>query len=742
MSGRQWYMLGAGLLALQAGEVFAQAAPREATALAQSGDAGQADIVVTARGREERLLDVPIAVTTFDAKAIEDAKIDRVGDFIGLTPNVTIAQSESSGLSAISIRGVTQVRNSEAPVAVIVDGVLQNNPRQFAQELLDVSGIEVLRGPQGALYGRNATGGAIIITTSQPTNDFRGHLRAGYGRGEEYLLEGSLSGPLVEDKLLFRVGARYTDRAGYFRNITVGKRQDPYRDTSISALIKWLPTETVTVDLRGSLSRTRGGALSFRFQPANLAADGRSLDPVTPFDFTRADANAVDRRFYSTNIGRDVRDIDDASLKIDLDLDWATLSAVTAYNRLTESVAGDQFPYTASRDIFGVDGTQTQYIDIDAWSQEIRLTSQNGQRLRWMIGGYFLDTDRFISTTTGSDTGTGIEPVKRTPRPAGASNPTLSYFADDNANRDYAGFGNLSYDVIPGLEASFALRYDKETRRQTVSPFNTGGVPGARNRASFDKWQPKATLAYKPNESLNLYASWGEGFRSGQFNQNGTAAAAAAVGQPGVSDLVPQENTRTYEVGGKALFAGGRLTLDGALFDTQVTNQQYYFFVGSIGAQVLVPIDRVRLRGGEIATTLKVASGLNAYASFGYTDGSIRRYSVNPSLVGNKAPYVPRTTINAGAQYRVPVADGVNLFLRGDYRRLGRQYWDPENSTQRANVNLVDFRAGIELPARGVSLIASVDNAFDERYNSEYVTGGFAHPATPRVWRADMRFSF
>lgn len=739
MSGKRWHVLGASLLAIQAGAAFGQAAP---TAAEPESDSQQAEVVVTARGRAERLLDVPIAVTAFDAKAIQDAKIDRVGDFIGLTPNVTIAQSESSGLSAISIRGVTQVRNSEAPVAVVVDGVLQNNPRQFAQELLDVSGIEVLRGPQGALYGRNATGGAIIITTRQPTNELSGHVRAGYGRGNDYLLEGSLSGPIVEDKLLFRVGARYTDRKGYYDNITVGKKQDPYRDTSVSGLLKWLPTENVTVDLRGSLSRTRGGALSFRFQPANLAADGRSLNPTAPFDFSRADANDVDRTFYSSYIGRDVRDIDDASLKIDIDLDWATLSSITAYNRLTEFVSGDQFPYTASRNIFGVDGTQTQFIDIDAWSQEVRLTSPTAQRFRWMLGGYFLDTDRFISTTTGFDSGTGIERVERTPRPTTATNPTLSFFADDNANRNYAGFGNVAYDIVPGLEASFALRYDKETRRQTVSPLNTGGVPGARNRASFDKWQPKVTIAYKPNDQLNFYASWGEGFRSGQFNQNGTSAAAAAAGLAGVTDLVPQENTRTYEVGGKARLAGGRLMLEGALFDTQVTNQQYFVFIGAIGAQVLVPIDRVRLRGGEVAATLNVATGLNAYASFGYTDSSIRRYSVNPTLVGNEAPYVPHTTINAGAQYRVPVADGVNLFMRGDYRRMGRQFWDPENSTARSNVSLADFRLGVELPERGISLIGSLNNAFDERYNSEYVAGGFAHAAPPRVWRVDLRFSF
>jgi len=739
--GMVWRWLGASILAMQATTAHGQAAPNP-TGSAAGATPSVDDIVVTARGRAERLLDVPIAVTTFDAEVIQDARIDRVGDFIGLTPNVTIAQSESAGLSAISIRGVTQVRNSEAPVAVVVDGVLQNNPRQFAQELLDVTGIEVLRGPQGALYGRNATGGAIIISTRQPTNAFQGIARAAYGRGDEYVAEASLSGPVVADKLLFRVGGRFTDRDGYFRNITVGARQDPYRDTSVSALLKWLPSGNVSVALRGSLSRTRGGALSFRFQPANLAADGRSLDLTNPFDFTRADADLVDRTFYSNNIGRNVRDIDDLSLKVDVDFDWATLTSVTAYNRLTEFVSGDQFPYTASLNPFGVDGTQTQFTDIDAVSQEVRLTSPTAQRLRWMVGAYFLDIDRFISTTTGFDSGTGIARVERTPRPAVVTNPTLSFFADDNDNRNYAAFGNVSYDLLPQLEASLALRYDKETRRQSVSPLNTGGVPGARNRADFEKWQPKATLAYKPTGGLNLYASYGEGFRSGQFNQNGTSAAAAAAGLDGVEDLVPQENTRTFELGGKARLGGGRVTIEGALFNTRVTNQQYFVFIGAIGAQVLVPIDRVRLRGGEIAATVKVATGFDAYAGFGYTDSTIQRYAVDPALVGNEAPYVPQTTINAGAQYRVPLTRSVTLFLRGDYRRLGRQFWDPENTTARSNVDLVDLRIGFELPARGLSLIGSLDNAFDEVYNSEYVLGGFAHPAPPRVWRLDLRYSF
>lgn len=745
MTGSWSRLLGASAMSiLLASGAQAQTVPSGPVPAEQGEDADPAveEIVVTARYRDERLQDVPIAITAFGARQIEDAQIDQVGDFIKLTPNVSIAQSESSGLSQISIRGVTQVRNSEAPVAVVVDGVLQYNARQFAQELFDIESIQVLRGPQGALYGRNATGGAIIINTRQPTNEFVGHVRAGYGSGREYLVEASLSGPIVNDQLLFRAGARYVNRQGYFGNITVGDEQDPFKDLSLRGQLTWRPIDRLQIELRGAVSRTRGGALAFRYQPANLAADGRSLDLANPFDFSRMDADLVDRTFYSTNVGRDVRDIEDISLKAEWDFGVATLTSITALNWFEEFVAGDQVPYTATLNFFGLDGTQTQYIDTKAFSQELRLTSASNRRFRWMVGGYYLDVDRFISTTTGTDTGQGIARVERQPLGPASSNPTASFFADDNRNRDYAGFGNIAYDVIDGLEASVALRYDKETRRQTVSMLNTGGVPGAVNRASFDKWQPKATLSYRPTRDLNLYASYGVGFRSGQFNQNGTAAAAAAAGILGVSDRVPQENTRTYEVGAKLQLANRRVRIDGALFDTSVENQQYFVFIGAIGAQVLVPIDRVSLRGGEVLATWTVSRGFDAYAGFGYTDSEIDRYTVNPALTGNRAPYVPKTTINLGAQYRTALSSALGLFARADYRRMGKQYWDPENSTPRSNVDLFDFRLGLEDPDRRWSIIASVENAFDEVYNSEYVAGGFSHAAPPRVWRIDLRHNF
>ncbi len=705
------------------------------------------EIVVSARMRSESLQDVPLSETAFSARQIDDARVDQVGDFIALTPNVTIAQSQSAGLSFLTIRGITQVRNGEPPVATVVDGVLQVNSRQFTQELFDVERIEVLRGPQGALYGRNATGGAILISTRQPTNELEGHVRAGIGRGNEYLAQGAVSGPVVKDKLLFRLAARYQDRDGYLENINLNEKADPYEDLTVRGLLKWNASDAFTVDLRASLTRTEGGAVNFQYQPAILGPDGVTLaDGNFPFDFSIDDANLVDRKIKATNIGYGERDIDELSMKMDYDAGFATFTSITSYNELTEYVQGDQFPYTAAptrNTLLGpVDGTQTQYVNVKAWSQEFRITSSADQRLRWMAGVYYLDTQRFISTTTGEDLGLGITRIEQAPLFADPVNPTQTFFADDNDNRAWAVFGNLAYDITKQVEASFAIRYDKDKRKQTVSDLNTGGVPGAINERTYDKAQPKVTLRWQPEEDINLYGSWGVGFRSGQFNQNGVGAAAALAGVPGVQDSVDQEDTETFELGFKTEFLNNRLRLNGALYRTKVTGQHYFVFVGPVGAQVLVNIDKVELTGGELEALAHITEGLDTFVSLGVTDSKVDTYLLNPAAEGNKSPYTPNYTFNAGVQYRTNITNSLGLFVRTDYERRGKQYWDPENTTVRSSLDLVRLRIGVEDPEGRWSVTGTVDNLFDEKYNGEYVLGGFASPANPRVWHVDVRYNF
>ena len=723
-------------------------------AYAQDEEQISDEIIVVGRGREESLTEVPISETVFDSQLIEDARIDRIDDFIQLTPGVTIANSQDSGTNFITIRGVSQTRNGEPPVAVLIDGVLQIDSRSFDQALYDLESIEVLRGPQGSLYGRNATQGAIIINTKDPADELEGYIQGTYGRGEEYGVEGSISGPLT-DSVGFRVSARYNDFDGIFENVTLGDEVGFSEEFNIRGHLAFDLSDKFEADVRVSYTENLNDALLFTFQ-------GVETDPaagfVTGFAPPEAvDSNNVQRVFSANNRGFDDREVFQISLRWNYDLGWAEIQSATAYDSIFQFTGGDQFPYTANTTLnLGssfFDGTQTQHIDIDAISSDLRLVSPSDQAFRWVVGGYILSTDRFISSTTGADLEQGIIPIFEAPILGGGVNPTTSFFADDNDNLAWALYFNFAYDVTDRLELTFGGRYDEDDREQTVSPLQgifdadgnlvaPSGIPGTVNNETFSRFQPKVTARYLLNDDASIYASWGRGFRSGQFNQNGTGAAAAGVGLIGVADVLEQENTGTIEAGFKANFADGRVRTSGAVYRTNVENAPFFLFIGDIGAQVLVPIDDIEIFGGEFEASVSLTDSLDAYAGFSITDSEIQEFGLDSSFVGNDAPYVPGSTINAGIQYRTPITNDIGILGRLDYERRGEQFWDPGNFTGRDPVDLVNLRGGFEANDGSWSAIVSVNNLFDEVYNSEFVTGGFAHAAAPRIWRVDLRYNF
>ena len=692
------------------------------------------EIVVTARLRSENLQEVPVAVNAFTAEDIEDAGIQRPNDYLSLVPNVTLVEAQNAGTTFLTIRGITQVRNNEPPVAVSIDGMLQTSPNQFNQALLDVEQIEVLKGPQGALYGRNAIGGAINITTRQPTNEFQGRIQVGAGNGDHTQAQISLSGPVSEDRLYYRLNGTWLDRGGYLDNVFRGDKVDYIEETSLQLRLDWLIDDAWSADIRAYYSDTVGGALNYNWQAFDYHLDA--------FTFRAADANDAAGVVYEmNNRGENDRGIFELALKLDYEADWGTFTSITAQNQLEEWYGSDQAPYSESLTQYpfgpGIpfDGVAQQYWDIDALSQEVRFASSGDQALRWLVGAYYVQTDRFISTPVVDDTGVGIVRIER--EPTGAGQPaTFSFLADDNDNSAYAFFGQLNYDVSDQFEASLALRYDEDSRAQIVSPHNTTGSQGARREATFDKLQPKVTLRYLANPGVNLFVSWSEGFRSGQFNQLGTAAA----GVDGVFDVVGQEETEAFEIGVKARIMGGRGNFNASLFNTVVEGQQYFLFFAPTSSQVLAGIDEVQLTGGELEFSASLTDGLDIYAAYGFTDSEIEAYSVEPSFVGNDAPYVPDHTINLGFQYRQPVNDRVGVFFRADFERRGRQFWDPDNSSARDDVDLINARFGFE--GERWQITAWAKNLADELYLAEFVLGGFVHLAPPRSYGIDFTYTF
>ncbi len=697
------------------------------------------EIIVTgARGRVENEVEVPIAVTVFTEQEIQDAQIERVDDFIALTPGITIANSQDSGSNFITIRGVSNTRNGEPPVAVLVDGVLQFNGRAFDQPLFDVESIEVLKGPQGQLYGRNATQGAIIINTKGPSDEFEGYIQASAAEGDDFAIEGSISGPISDD-ISYRLSAKYRDRGGQLDNLTLNTPVDFTEEIALRGHLHWDVTDKLEADLRGSYSEVDGGALNFRFQLF-------PIDPATglagDFEFIN-DANQVERDFFANNLGSDDRDVGQLSLRLKYDLGFAELTSTSAYDTLTQQTTGDGPPYSAGL----TDGTQTQYVNTDAFSQELRLTSTLDGPLRWVVGGYYLNTDRFINTVNGTDTGQGIVPRQRI-NFVDDTNPVTQFFADDNDNEAWALFANIDYAVTDRLEIGLGARYDEDDRTRTVSEDSLNlinGVnatnPGAVDTANFSAFQPKVTLRYLLSDSVSVYGSWGEGFRSGQFNQSGTASAAAGGAFDGAPDILDQEDTETFEIGFKSSF-GDTIDFNAALYDTSVTNAPFFVFVPEVIAQILVPIDEVSIQGGEAELTARLNDDLYVYAGAAFSDSEIDENVLQPGTVGNDAPYVPSSTFNVGGQYRFPVSDFFGMFARVDFESRGPQFWDPDNSTERDRLDLLHLKLGIEDNDGRWSVIGSVDNATDLEYNSEFVVPGFAHAAPPRQFKVDFRYNF
>ncbi len=526
---RSFFLAGASLIACigLAAPAAAQDDPAASDPAAQQQPAAtedDTDIVVTALRRDQNLQDVPAAITAFTDDAIEAAGIERPLDFINLTSNVNLVETQNAGNAFIVIRGITQARNSEPSVAVIVDGIQQVNPAQFNQELFDIEQIEVLKGPQGAVYGRNAIGGAIVIRTKQPSDAFEGQIRAGVDNGFSYWLRGGVSGP-ISDTLRFRVAASWLDSEGFLDNPFLGEKADPVEDFSVRGTLLWNPSPEFTVDLRGSLSRLRTQALYF-----NIVAD----------------ANDTSLPIRVNNAGQNDRDMENVSLRLNWETGSGTLSSVTSYDTLSEVLTGDAFDFLPIPESFffnlfeflfgpgnGFDLNQSQFLEVEAISQEIRWTSPAERRFRYIVGAYAIDTNRFISTGNMIDTGNGVFPVFREPS-TNPLNPQFTFLADRQNNFAWSVFGNFSYDFSEQLSADLGLRYDHDRRRNTtLTPTaflpNVPGFPqgatGDVRRISFDDWQPKLTLTWEPSSTVTIYGGYSRGFRSGGFNQTGVGAS-------------------------------------------------------------------------------------------------------------------------------------------------------------------------------------------------------------------------
>ena len=789
------------------------------------------EITVTARQREESLREVPAAITVLTESQIERSGIQRATDFIALTPGVTIVDTAEVGDTQVSIRGLNGARDAETSFGLIIDGIVMTNPAALNREYLGLSQIEVLKGPQGALYGRNASAGAIIITTAKPGEERGGAIKASVGDDATYAITARADIPMENRNLSIIANHNSTD--GFRENtwINCDDCVDNYESTDIYARMTWDMDENTSMDAKLRYGEVDTSSIVFNavFQ---LPAFEAYLGIPTLYE----DVNTHTFDFVSNFPHTNNQESLEFSLKMEKDLGWANLTAWTLYSDIENEFAADgtsgafgfffadasclasldeivssgqgfslpspQYiatsdpsvpnglllgPYTPTR----CDGTQYQRRNQDDLSFEVRISSPDDQAIRWSMGAYALNVNREVGVNQGTDLGNGV--VMAMYDPKGGLNPTEQMVWDDFSNNVHAFFGSVDIDLTDTIELSLAGRYDKEKRKvhnlvptnvtstyidcdgfpYTGGPLNTGlcnasSIPD--QEKTFEHFQPKISLSWAIDDNASFYVSWGEGFKSGGFNNSGARQTIDTFINPlnpsspiNLQDSYDKEVNASTEVGFKALLADNRVSLDLSVYKTNAENLQFFeFIVGPFGLlRIVENIDESELSGGEIAVTAIVNDNISVYASGAYIDSEVTKNSVRTDSVGNNVPYHADYTFNSGLSLDYPMSNGMNFFAQVDYAVVGPTWFhlmqtnNSRNSlfgapmaydkTDRARYDTVNLRLGVELD--NMTIVAFAKNLTDEDYLAEVIPaaefgGVFAHPGPQRRLGLEISYQF
>ena len=661
---------------------------------AQGEDDVLDEIIVTSRYRAEKLSDVPDSITAFTTGDIERHQVDRVNRVASLTPNLRFSDDQEVGVSTLVIRGIRQNRGTgQPPVSFRIDGVSATNNLLTTQELFDLEGVDVLRGPQGALYGRNAIGGAVLISTRQPTETPEYGLRFKAAEGQDYTLAGSASGPISDD-VLYRASFRVQDREGQLRNSYLNNEYVDYKEsTAFRGKLLITPGDKLTIDLRGQYLDQDGG--SGYFMPGSDFF--LPLPPPNPPIIV----DVPEYEIQSNKLGESFVKAAEVSAKIDYDLGWATLTSVTSFTDVDSGNDQDlDQTFVEAIDILVIDESET-------FAQELRLVSPDNRVLRWVAGVSYFDQDRFRSLGT-TFLGNVIPPA-----------------AQDLELANFAAFGNLSYDITDDLELTLALRWDEETPKDLTQG----------RSSTFTELQPKASIAYNFSEGMLGYITVGKGFRAGGFNN----LAPGSNFQPGFD----KESLISYESGVKFNAYGGKLRGAVSLFFIDYDDQQYFLF-DQTGTQANINVKKSEIMGGELELTAQPTDSFLLNFGFGFTDSEIVEYDDIPGvlvpaseIVGKNVPGAPVVSASLAMQHTASFGNGMDLVSRADFEHRGKTYWTLDNLDTQSAYNLTNLSVALEKERWSARLY--MNNVFDEDYIEWFFAARFIGLPADIAWPSKPR---
>ncbi len=799
------YMTMALAPALLASTMLAQ------TAFAQAADeesSGIQDIIVTARKTTENLQTTPVAVSAFTAETLEKQSIIGINQLATTTPNLSISSAVAQpGSATLFIRGQGSSDGLIAidqAVGAYFNGVYLARSTGGAFDMVDVQRVEVLRGPQGTLFGRNTTGGAINVIPNEPTGDLAGAFRVEYGNYQSLLVRAMANVPLAGDDIALRVAGQHRQREGYGRNLTNGRDLNDANSDYVRAMLKIAPggsglSALLTFDYSkftngGELVGLRSIGPSSPYAPSvatrDLLVNGcngtgptgaiqplchpAARGPISDYVYGAPGSKVGFYDVYHNANSYGKSESWGASGVLTWDVaDALQIKSTTAWRsvRLDSLSDNDGTPFHFTG---GMNGSFGNRIGQDQFSQEMQLSGKLGM-VDYILGGFY-----FVENGTDVSRSGSLFPLST----------AISWSDGTVRNQSLAGYGQLIFHLTDSLRVTGGLRYTEDKRRLVSrnrnEAFTTGaftpnvpahlldGDPNDPFRATLNRtynyWSWLGAVDWQATNDLFFYGKVSRSQRSGGFNTR-----IAAVAPPPVSFL--PEVVTDYEAGAKMDLLDRRVRLNLAVFNSEIDNLQRNI-IGTVGTQLISGADnaaKARIRGLEAELIVAPAEGLTLSGNFGLTDAKYKRFINSIDLSnwsGAEFPYTSKYTFSISGDYEHPIGDAATLSLHVDYGWRSKQYAAPMQlpvpnragltpaqieegnrllqETSRINsYGLLNARIAFRLDDPGIELAFYGRNITKKKYitrllsleNTPFGLTSYM-PGDPRTYGASMSFKF
>lgn len=633
------------------------------------------EIVVTAQRREENLRDIPVAVSAFSASEIQNATIDQVNDLSAYVPGLELNGWSSVGFSAPNIRGIAAdaARTGAEPAAgVYIDEVYFGSNASLNNDLFAIERVEVLRGPQGTLYGKNTIAGAINIISKKPTQEVQISGDARMGNYDSRRFRGNLSGPILDGVLLGQLSFFSSENEGYTENRFDGSVLNSIDASGARAFLRWLAGDDTTVDLSAFSTRDRG---------TGRAADAGDpdLDLIPELVLGYEDGDPFDFSVSQNHRAIEYRDVNSGNVRIDHELETLTITSLSAFVEWDYENPADTDGSPFDFVIDNVRGNASQI------SQEFRAVSNTSGPLEWILGAYFLRSKLHAESviTLGEDLSL-----------FGIPEDTANSFADQ-ITTSYAGFGQLTYQLTSRLAATAGLRYTYETKEFEFR--QDGGdaglfaeVPPGERSESWDFVSGVATIAYVwPNEAMT-YVTASKASKSGGYNDG--------LNGPGALTPYDPENVTNLEAGLKASFWSGRGLFSSAAYYLWWDDIQLRYLPPGTTFFVVANAGNQQRYGLEAELSLMPADGLKLDVAYAHQklDSAENVLVPTEEAIGITTP---ENTLSVRGQYEFPVSAGLKMYIRGEYEyrsKTDSSAVQPDPALQQQERKLFSARIGLK----------------------------------------------